>query len=333
MVQMQQQMLEMRSQPSLSPFSGLPKVKEPSVNPPDAYHGRKDQKLRSFTTECNLVFKLNSSRFSDEETRVAYMISYLRGPALDSLRTALEMMPPPPHLQSVKALVEFLNRNFGDPDEKATARTKLKGLKMSGTAAEYFSKFREIIAILEWTDPEPIVFTAREGLTSEIKDCIARNGQDFVDLDSLSNYVVSLDNRLRVRESERKQEGIRSASVVPSPSLPSSTKPTPFLPVYPSGLPNPPSHVSSVTLPVVEPQGPRASSFNSSSVPKGPISQEERERRYREGACIRCGQSDHRKDQCPRMAISPNYPTQPRPLPIPPTSSFTPSSPRLSPKA
>ena len=191
---------------------------------------------------------------------------------------------------------------------------------MTGSAAEYFSKFREIIAILEWTDPEPIVYAARDGLTSELKDCLAKNGQEFNDLESLSHYVVSLDNRLQVRETERKAEAARysqsvsnkTSSIVPSFPTPSSSR------VSSSGGQN------SV-------QGPRVATNTPAPFKPGGLPLEEREKRIREGRCIRCGSGDHRKDACPKQAFVPNYPSS-RPLPTPPASSFVPTSPKGSPK-
>ena len=80
----QQQMVELQRrhheetthQPSRSPVDSS--LKEPKANDPETFYG-KPNKLRQFIQQCNLVFRLQPSRFASEEIQVAYMTSYLRG--------------------------------------------------------------------------------------------------------------------------------------------------------------------------------------------------------------------------------------------------------------
>ena len=113
------------------------------------------------------------------------MTSYLRGSALDSVRALETISPPATKLLSMGAFVQYLQDSYGNPDEAGTAQRKLKALRQTGTAAEYFSKLRELIAILGWIDQGPIIFNAIDGLSSDLKDEIARSGRDFDRLNEL----------------------------------------------------------------------------------------------------------------------------------------------------
>jgi hypothetical protein len=199
--------------------------KEPKACDPEPFNGKEPSKLRQFITQCDLVFRLNPSRFPDEDVKVAYMTTYLRGSALDSVRPllaeayALET-------SSVDEFVRYLQTNFGDPDEKGTAKRKLKALKQTGSASEYFSKFRELMATIGWKDPEAIVDKAQDGLSPEMKDEVARSGRDFFDLNELIKFIVPLDNRMRRREQERKEETKKEVKVETAKSTTTVTSTT-----------------------------------------------------------------------------------------------------------
>ena len=125
----------------------------------------------------------NPPLFASKEIQVAYMTSYLRGSALDLVRALKTISPPATESLSMATSVQYLQDSYGDPDEAGTAQRKLKALRQTGTAAEYFSKLRELIAILGWINQGPIIFNAVDGLSSDLKDEIAQSGRDFDRLD------------------------------------------------------------------------------------------------------------------------------------------------------
>jgi Domain of unknown function (DUF4939) len=59
-----------------------PSIKEPKVNPPDAFYGDKD-KSDAFLAQLSLSFQLQSSRFLDDRTKVLFAISYMKGTAFN----------------------------------------------------------------------------------------------------------------------------------------------------------------------------------------------------------------------------------------------------------
>ena len=251
--------------------------------------------------QCRLHFEYSGSLFPDEESKIGYMITYLRGSAQDAVRPMVESSIRPVELSSVDDFVEYLKSSFGDPDEKGTARLRLKGLHQTGSAAKYFAKFREIMSILGWTDPEPIVDRAIEGLSSELKDELARSNLEFSSLDSLVKFIVPLDNRIRVREDEKKVEQRKSQEIKPvARALISSNQQR-------GGVPYNSHVVVSTTQP---PMNLKPGPFlgNAQSRPLAPrtgLSPEEKERRMKEGLCYRCGQKGHGRRDCPLQKYSP----------------------------
>jgi len=137
--------------------------KEPKVNDPDTYSGQ-SRNHNQFITQCNLVFRVQPSWFATETVKVHYIISCLRGIALDSVQPLLTPedidLDKPIELLTKTAFFAYLCSSFGNPDERGTTRQKLGALKQTSTASSFFAQFRELIAILGWRDQEPIILRA-----------------------------------------------------------------------------------------------------------------------------------------------------------------------------
>ena len=232
------------------------------------------------------------------------MTSYLRGSALDSVRALETISPPATKLLSMGAFVQYLQDSYGDPYEAGTAQRKLKALRQTGTAAEYFSKLRELIAILGWIDQGPIIFNAIDGLSSDLKDEIARSGRDFEQLDDLVRFVAPLDNRLRSRAAERKTEHDKGNKPPVNQQGNALGRAANAQPVMGSYYKGPATNVSGDSY-----QSSTTRTFSSNLTNPNPFppkaTQEERERRAREGQCYRCGKPGQIKTNCPLNEYSP----------------------------
>ena len=290
------------SRSSQTPFGFS--TKEPRVNNPDEFDGRQPDKLRRFITQCEIVFQTQPSRYPTENICISYMISYLRGFALDAVRPFLTQAAPL-ELSSKAAFIKYLEDNFGDPDKKGTARRKLKGLRQTGTAAEYFAHFRELIAVLGWVDQEPIVDRAIEGLSPDLKDELARCHQELATLDELSRFVVPLDNRIRVRRQERERETAArsqvSQNIRPNPTMVPARPQTWLGNVVPQNQPQfqaPPQ-----AFPAPRPMGQMNDGRRGQMPPpnfgmRPQVSEAERQRRLQGALCYRCGQQGHMANNC-----------------------------------
>lgn len=283
---------------SVSPAPSRPQ--EPRIKDPETFHGQRDS-LNFFITECSLVFELQPSRFTDDRTKVSYMISLLRDTPLMAIRPLLSMVPRPYILENYLLFVEYLQTNYGDPDERGTARRKLKSLRQVGPASSYFAEFQQYIAVLGWQDQDPIIDRAVEGLKPYLKDEIARAGHRPSTLAELIRFIVPLDNCLFERERERKNEGRNTTSVSPrqersnvSTNIPTNAT-IATVTSQTSNVADSRQAYSNTNFPRGPPTGPR-----------GPISDAKKQRRRDHNLCLRCAQPGHIAVNCP--GSRPNYP-------------------------
>ena len=221
----QQELLALKAKDNQrsSESPSLASSKEPKANDPASFDGKNPEKLEQFITQCELVFKLQPSCYSSESVRVNYMISYLSGFALDAVRPFIDTSPTPVEISTKEEFVRYLRSNFGDPDIKGSTIRKLRNLVQKGSAAEYFSRFREYIAVLGFREELQLVDRAIQGLKPEIKDELARHPDNFDTLDELVRFVTRLDNRLRAREIEKKTEEKKDNAKSTSKAQPSSS--------------------------------------------------------------------------------------------------------------
>jgi hypothetical protein len=195
-----------------------------------------------------------------------------------------------------------MRTNYGDPDEKGTARRKLRALTQRGSASAYFAEFQQYIAVLGWKDDEPIVDKAIEGLKPYLKDELARHSERPATLVDLMRFIIPLDNRLYERDMEKKKdnkaptfeqkETIRTERCQQtSGSGNSMTTSAKTETMY-----SRPTSGAITTRPA-----PSTSSYplaNRNQV-RGPLSDEEKNRRRSLGLCLFCGEPGHIVMECP----------------------------------
>lgn len=264
--------------------------KDPKVADPEFFKGDR-HKLPSFLAELQLVFTLHAARYPTDEIKVAYACSLLRDTPLDAVRPALANAEDP-KMKSYSLFIKYLKENFGDPDEKGTARRELRQLRQTSSAADYFAKFNQYIAVLGWTDSEQLVDRAIVGLKPYLKDELARQSdKDFASLSSLVAHVIKLDNSMYERLCEREAE--RRVTSPASPAVPASY----------SGVARP-SPVPARTSPTFAPDTPSQVPVAFSqpfSPPRGPVSDAEKAERRAKGLCHYCGSGDHLMANCPPL--------------------------------
>ncbi|KIO17549.1 hypothetical protein M407DRAFT_84872 [Tulasnella calospora MUT 4182] len=147
---------------------------------------------------------------------------------------------------------------FFDQDEKRVAAQKLNKLCQNRSTAEYASEFRELVAILGWTEDSQLQHAFYDGLKPHVKDELAKM-DDPVNLVTLITTAIKIDNRHWSREQEKKGE----------------TTPVPT-----SQAPNDFAHTTPVPMQI-------------DAARRGPISQAEKDRRRKEGLCHYCGEKGH----------------------------------------
>ena len=96
----------------------------------DTFDNSNPRKLNSFLLLCNLYF-CNNPSYADDNAKVTFVLTYLRGMALDFFEPALSRLDDTPEwLDNWSAFVHTLRSQFGPIDPTADAEDSIDNLKM-----------------------------------------------------------------------------------------------------------------------------------------------------------------------------------------------------------
>src|SRR5882724_11562505 len=138
---------------------------------PDPFDSSNSCKLRTFILQCKLNFRDRKDLFEDDTNKVNYVLSFLKGTALDCFESAILDPVEPPWLLDFELFLQELEANFGTYDPVSEAEAKPEGLCMheSHQATKYFIKFQQLAAHVEWGNAA-LHRQAYNGLAKHIKD-------------------------------------------------------------------------------------------------------------------------------------------------------------------
>jgi hypothetical protein len=254
-------------------------IRDPKVNLPPEFSG-KVADFRNFMSQCSLTFSMSPNTYVTDEQKVLFVISLLRGLALNFARDIPED-PDHPLRKDYPAFRLALNNLYGDRAFKAVSEDKLLSLRQTGSAATYAQEFQTLVAPLEYNDGAQCALFF-QGLKSEVKRAILPIGRASP-LHALIDQVVTLDQRLFQQSRED-----------------SKRHPTPFAPEYPA---NRQTNDTAANHPKPTYQ----------SYPRGPLTDAEKERRRANNLCNYCGGAGHIANDCPNNKNNKSY--VPRPAP------------------
>ena len=149
--------------------SNLPdKVKLCEPNPFDSSSSKK---LHIFLLQCKLNLQDQKDLFWDDSMKVNYILSYLKGPALNCFEPRLLEPYEPPWLSDYDLFVSELETNFVSYDPVSEAEAELEGLCMQENhqAVKYFIKFMQLASHVQWGEAA-LLCQAYHGLARHIKD-------------------------------------------------------------------------------------------------------------------------------------------------------------------
>lgn len=238
---------------------------------PDRYDGNRES-LRNFL----LQIRLKVATLSDDQSKLRYTISLLKGPALDQV--AAFVRNDRIDLANFESLVQILETAFGDPDRKATAETKLLSLRQANRDfSTYFAEFQRYASEVEWNNAAKLA-RLRNGLSQELlTDLITiTEPEDFTEFAALCQR---LDNKRRALSVSRK--------TLPPPKPITTTRSTGSI------GPN-----SSTPAPTTSTATGTHSGPMDLSAGRRRLSPEERGRRLAEGRCLYCGGLGHMAKDC-----------------------------------
>ena len=165
------------------------------LHEPDPFDSSNSQKLRTFILQCKLNFRDRPNQFQDNTTKVNYILSHLKGSALDCFEPTLLDPIEPIWLLDLNLFIEELETNFGTYNPVGKAEAELEGLCMheSHQATKYFIKFQQLAAHIQWGEAA-LPRQAYNRLTKCIKDDMVHHDKPNT-LSCLQKLVQAIDAR------------------------------------------------------------------------------------------------------------------------------------------
>jgi hypothetical protein len=268
------------------------------VKAPDIFDGSDPKKLNNFILQCNLYFR-NNPPYSDDEPKVTFALSHLRGTAMEYFEPAiLDTDETPFWIDDWSAFIRTLRTQFGPIDPTADAADGIDNLKMQENQRilKYNVDFNRLAIQTGWDDG---VLRHRyySGLAERIKDVMGQQGKPTT-LDAMKLLAHSIDARYweRYREKSRSDKSKPDKTDKPenkSDSTPKSDK---------KGDKPKKGKADSDS-------GKQSSAAGSSSVPEklgkdGKLTPQERQRRFDNNLCMFCGGVGHVAKDCPKSTSS-----------------------------
>ena len=138
---------------------------------PDPFDSSNSHKLHTFILQCKLNFWDCPDLFKDDSTKVNYILSYLKGSALDCFEPGLLDPMEPAWLSDFALFIQELEDNFGSYDPVSEAEAELEGLGMQENhqAMKYFIKFMQLTTRVHWGEAA-LQHQAYNGLAKHIKN-------------------------------------------------------------------------------------------------------------------------------------------------------------------
>ena len=256
---------------------------------PEKYEGD-----REALPEFLLQLRLKAPTLRDEQARLRYAISLLKGRALTQIRPYINAGRV--DLDNLDALIAKLDAAFGDPDRRGTAERKLLNLRQTTRDfPTFFAEFSRYAADTNW-DNNAKRSLMRNALYYELKADLMGQAEP-ADYDQWIALLQRLNTKRRQLNSENRRLITSTPQASARPTLaayistPSSSSTTPRTSTTAATVPSTTPSASTAT-------GTAPGPMDLSSGRKR-LSTEERRRRMEEGRCMYCGGLGHMARECP----------------------------------
>uniref|UniRef100_A0A9J7XS29 CCHC-type domain-containing protein n=1 Tax=Cyprinus carpio carpio TaxID=630221 RepID=A0A9J7XS29_CYPCA len=256
------------------PNTSSPSVPSSPMAKPAPFSGSAEE-CSGFLLQCSLVLEMQPHLYPTELSKVAFIISQLKGKALqwaDSIWTQKN-----PVTQSYTSFVDHFREVFGKPTWDSSIGEKLYNLKQGKMSVnDYALQFRTLAATSGWNE-QALLTTYRQGLDPRVWLHLAA----YEDTIGLERFI-----QLSIRFATRMQSCLEEHQGQPQHTI-SLCRPEPV---------NPPD-------PAHEPM----------LLDSNHLTRSERQRRLTQNLCLYCGSPGHILSTCPihppRSLVSAIFPT------------------------
>lgn len=291
--------------------------KEPKIGEPPTFDGKASE-FHPFLQQAKLYIRMRHLTFQNDEIRVAYILSRLRGGPSEWGQALLEADSP--LLYDYNTFLVKFTSIYENKERRAQLEDRLARLKQTGSASAYSAEFSSLCEILR-INPDSRMGDFRLKLKEDVQKALALLPAPTT-FDDLSTRAIRIDN---AQFSARKLTDTRHNNSSSKPHHPQQSSNSSLSSRSQSSRPLPASNYMSNTPSsrhgTSRPSTSHPGSFRSSA-PRPPLTEEEKERRRREKLCPYCGDPTHRIQDCPSIAAKEarKHANEVRPKPL---SSFT----------
>ncbi|KAF8691853.1 K02A2.6-like, partial [Rhizoctonia solani] len=188
---------------SLTPFDAGSSVKQPKMDLPDPYKGdTRGRKATQWLDRMMLWVALHRDQFNKEEQMVVWILYHMTDKASDWALPIIGMIikgkgnPP----TTIQALTAKFKEAFANPDAKRAAARKIAALTQTTTTSEYVTKFRNLMAELDWNTKAYIAQFMRN-LHWKVKELLStKDNIPDNNLEAIFAALVKIDNTCQENE-------------------------------------------------------------------------------------------------------------------------------------
>ena len=260
-------------------------TQRPKLAPPKTFHGQQSEFTR-FLIQFTLIYETDPDRYSTDAAKIAFAASYLDGSAEEWVKLHVDLVTgTTPTFPTWASFTQALKAAFDDPDAYQTAEEKIHKLKQGNRDyTKYYTEFITYATILEWDERTKISFFKR-GLNGELQKLLLTNTDPTRIFTEYVSFAIKLDNNLRAHKqrkyiTSRTNDGRFSQ---PTPTTATGSHPGPM--------------DLSATRHLNYQNYQNYQKFISQK--RGPIDQNERDRRRDNNLCMYCGNPGHWASTCP----------------------------------
>ncbi|CEP17509.1 hypothetical protein [Parasitella parasitica] len=273
-------------------------IREPKVNDPRTFTGINHNgdgynRLENFLTQLNIVFKLNPSRFHDDETKIIYAASFMDATAFEWIQPYINSIGTPaqdPLVTNYQQFTIAIRKMFGDVTLVSEAESKVMKLKQGNkTAAEFTTEFRRYASLTEFNE-QALLWAYKNNINPQIHDELMVRPDVPTTLVEYQELVIHLDMLFRERSGKRNKKDQNKVFNYGKPMLP--------YPHHPVSQPS--KHVTHQTDYEAENDDVRPMEIDNvdKKIKRKQLSKAEKQRRIDLDLCRYCGSPDHEVADC-----------------------------------